>query len=43
MPCVATGHDWEVGRNTAGEGLDILSFDDAIIWANRLIAVIDSG
>ncbi|WP_270356012.1 hypothetical protein [Adlercreutzia equolifaciens] len=38
-----TGRDWEIGYNAAAEGLDILSLDDAITWANHLIAAIDSS
>ena len=41
--CVAAGRDWEIGYNAAAEGLDILSFDDAITWVNHLITAIDSS
>ncbi len=42
-PRVAAGRDWEIGYSAAAEGLDILSFDDAITWANHLITAIDSS
>ena len=40
---VVAGRNWEIGYNAAAEGLDILSFGDAITWANHFITVIDSS
>jgi hypothetical protein len=37
------GRDWKIGYNAAAEGLDILSFDDAITRVNHLITAIDSS
>lgn len=42
-PYIVAGHNWEHGYDAAAEGLDVLPFSDALVWADGLIQAIDAA